>query len=126
MRFRPRYLMALIGLFTTIYVLIAMEMPGRLGYVVALHEPSPEIRAGIDARGLFRKHCAGCHAVDAGDIRAAAARGDVPILADSLAPRSVLAMRIAYGSGTQMPEWESQLTRDEIWALADFVDGLRN
>lgn len=125
MRIRPRSLMAITGALGIGIVLLAMEMPGRLGYVAGLHRPATGIVAVIDAQELFREHCAGCHTADATGIRGAAKPHGVPIIADSLAPRNVLAMRIAFGSGTGMPAWEGRLSREEIWALADFLDGLR-
>lgn len=126
MRMRPRSLMAMTGALGIVIVLLAMEMPGRLGYVAGLHRPAADIVTQIDAPQLFRQNCAGCHAADATGIRNAAQPHGVPIIADSLAPRNVLAMRIAYGSGTGMPAWEGRLSREEIWALADFLDGLRD
>lgn len=106
--------------------MLAMEMPGRLGYVIGHHRPAPEILATVDAAALFQQHCAGCHAVDVAGSRGSPAPGGVPILAQSQAPQGVLAMRIAYGRGTRMPAWEPMLAREEIWALAAFVDGLRD
>ncbi|MBS0544048.1 MAG: c-type cytochrome [Proteobacteria bacterium] len=73
---------------------------------------------GVDARPLFREHCASCHSPDRlGGMGPA-------LLPDNLARlRKAEAVQVI-GSGraaTQMPAFSDKLSKDEIAALADLI-----
>ena len=83
--------------------------------------------AANKGKSLFATHCAKCHGPqgkgDGPDSDHAADLTDE--YRTELNPEGVLFYKVWNGHGTDMPAFKSQLTKDETWALVEYLKVLR-
>jgi len=104
-------------------MLSACSVSDRLRF--AMSSSPIEKSAESVSRGevIYQTNCSGCHGENAqGDGPLASSLSVNPRnLAASRAPDGVLAMRIVYGVGEQMPAWKGIISEDGVWEVVHFI-----
>lgn len=79
------------------------------------------VQRGAD---LYATHCLSCHGAQArgGWSEAEAVKIQTPRIVDKSV--SVIAYSAAYGKGAFMPAFEDQLTKEQLWDIANYVKSL--
>lgn len=99
---------------------------GRLGLLLGGNPIPSTVQSQTMGKEVYADYCAGCHGVN-GDGRGELAASLATKPADFGAlnrPPSVLAMRIHYGVGDDMPPWRGVLEDDTIWHIVNYLETL--